>query len=437
MTASFPIEAAPALVRGRKAGERAADAQAARVAANAGAKAAVLTTAVAVVMLPVLVPRGPGNATPADLFIAVALGACLLWAGKSHRPWAFPYAVGMWIFMAGGAIGALVGPVPLSGALALVQDLEMLLWCWAVANIAATPERLRTLVSTWSYSSIVWAGLLIIGLLTRTHLLTGQTGSEGSRTALTLYDPNYAASYWFISLMVIWASGVPRRRWLRVLGYCLLLPALISTGSNSGMVALIVGTVVAATFAALRRWGPMAAVATAAFLAIGGFVVASEVSITHIQRWAHGSRYAVIRDGLGRGQASVTERSTLLRESVVLFRDGSPLGEGPVSTKTRLRRMQAPYVKEAHDDYFAALIERGLIGAFGVLLLLSSVAIRTACLAGGRLTDGFHRVLACPHALAGAVAGTLAAETVYELLHVRHVWALFGLVAAVYMWGRR
>jgi len=437
MTASFPIDAAPALIRGRRGDERPTEAAAARVTAAAGAKAAVVTTAAAVAMLPVLVPRGPGNAAPADLFIAVAIGACLLWAGKSHRPWGFPYAVAMWIFMAGGAIGALVGPVPLSGGLALVQDLEMLLWCWAVANIASTPERLRTLVSTWAYSSIVWAALLIVGLLTRTHLLTGQTGSEGSRTALTLYDPNYSASYWFISLMVIWASGVPHRRWLRVVGYCLLLPALISTGSNSGMVALIVGTVVAATFAALRRRGPMAAVAAAAFLAIGGWLVASEVSITHIQRWAHGSRYAVIRDGLGRGGASITERSTLLRESIVLYRDGSPLGEGPVSTKTRLVRMQAPYVKEAHDDYFAALIEGGLIGAFGVVLLLSSVAIRTACLAGGRLTGGYHRVLACPHALAGAVAGTLAAETVYELLHVRHVWALFGFVAAVYMWGRR
>jgi hypothetical protein len=181
----------------------------------------------------------------------------------------------------------------------------------------------------------------------------------------------------------------------------------------------------------------MAAVATAAFLAICGFVVASEVSISHIQRWAHGSRFAVIRDGLGRGQASVTERSTLLRESIVLYRDGSPLGEGPVSTKTRLEKMQAPYVKEAHDDYFAALIERGLIGAIGVLVLLSSVAIRTSRLATGRLSAGFDRVLVRPHALAGAVAGTLAAETVYELLHVRHVWALFGLVAAVYMAGRR
>jgi len=78
-----------------------------------------------------------------------------------------------------------------------------------------------------------------------------------------------------------------------------------------------------------------------------------------------------------------------------------------------------------------------LIGAVGVVLLLSGVAIRTACLASGRLTGGFHRALPRPHALAGAVAGTLAAETVYELLHVRHVWALFGFVAAVYMWGRR
>ena len=40
-------------------------------------------------------------------------------------------------------------------------------------------------------------------------------------------------------------------------------------------------------------------------------------------------------------------------------------------------------------------------------------------------------------ALAGALAGTLVAMTVYELLHVRHVWALFGVVAAVSIWGRR
>ncbi len=432
MTASATMEAASP-VRG---GPVSSLAPRLRADPAAGERVAVVTTAVAVATLPLLTPRGPGNAAPADVFIALAVCACLLWAGTSRRPLGFPYAIAMWLFMAGGAIGALAGPVPSSGALALAQDLELLIWCWAVANIASSPGRLRVLVNTWAYSALGWAALLMVGLITRNHILTGQTGSEGSRTALTLFDPNYAASYWFISIMMIWASGVPRRRSLRILAYGLLLPALLSTGSNSGMVALIVGTAVAATLAVRRRRGPMAAVAAASFLAIGGWLIASQVSISQIQRWAHGSHYTVIRDGLGRGQASVAERASILHESIGLYRTGSPLGAGPVSTEVRLRDSMAPYVKEAHDDYFAAILERGVVGAFGLLLLVSGIAARTVRLGGGPLKRGWSRALARPHALAGAVAGTLAAETVYELLHVRHVWTLFAFVAAIYLWGR-
>ena len=43
-------------------------------------------------------------------------------------------------------------------------------------------------------------------------------------------------------------------------------------------------------------------------------------------------------------------------------------------------------------------------------------------------------VIVKPNALLGALAGTLVASTVYELLHVRHVWALFGLLAALSIW---
>ena len=42
-----------------------------------------------------------------------------------------------------------------------------------------------------------------------------------------------------------------------------------------------------------------------------------------------------------------------------------------------------------------------------------------------------------PNALVGAVCGTMLASTVYELLHLRHLWALFAMVAAVSIWGRR
>jgi O-antigen ligase len=107
-----------------------------------------------------------------------------------------------------------------------------------------------------------------------------------------------------------------------------------------------------------------------------------------------------------------------------------------VSTKPRLRREQAPLVKEAHDDYFAALIERGPLGFIGVLLLVCSLALRGLFVTRVRLAEGFAATVVRPNALVGAVAGTLVAGTVYELLHVRHIWALFAFVAALSIWGR-
>ena len=97
----------------------------------------------------------------------------------------------------------------------------------------------------------------------------------------------------------------------------------------------------------------------------------------------------------------------------------------------------APFEKEAHDDYMAALIERGVIGFLGVLLLVASIGRRTLSVAAGRLTEGYAAVVVRPNALLGAVAGTAVAGLVYELFHVRHVWALFAFVAAVQIWGRR
>ena len=114
---------------------------------------------------------------------------------------------------------------------------------------------------------------------------------------------------------------------------------------------------------------------------------------------------------------------------------GGLAGTGPVSTKMRLQREGAPYVKEAHDDYLATLIERGLLGLLGLALLVASLGIKTFRTGTARLREGYREVLVRPHALVGAVAGTLVAGTVYELFHVRHVWALFAVPAAISIWG--
>jgi O-Antigen ligase len=400
-----------------------------------GERLALVLTAVVVAMLPLAVPQGPGNTVPLDVLIAIALGACVLWAGTARRRWRFPYAVAMAAFTAGGALGALAGPLPGTGLVALIQDMVLVAWCWAVVNIGYSSSTLRVLVRTWAYSSVAWAVLAFVGIFTGSSLLTGQTENQGSRLQLTLADPSYAANYFFISIMIIWASGYPRRRGFRLAAYALLISALAMTGSNSGAVALVAGTVVATVIGLYRRGGIVPATTALAFIVVGGYLVASNLSLATLQNKAHDSRYAFIRDGLGRG-TSLEQRDTLLHESMRLYREGSLLGEGPVSTKPRLQKELAPFAKEAHDDYAAALTERGALGFVGVLLLVSAVGLRTLAVARRKLADGFAAVVIRPNALAGAVVGTMVAGTVYELLHVRHVWTLFGIVAALAIWGR-
>jgi len=402
----------------------------------AGERVALGATAAAIAMSPLLVPHGVSNIAPADAFIALAMWTCLLWVGTSSHRLRFPYAVPVALFMAGGALGALAGPVPRSGIVAFLQDLVLLLWCWAVANLCSSPQRLKTLLAAWVYSSIVWAGLLFLGLAIGSSILTGQTTAEGSRTALTFGDPSFSANYYFVSLMIIWATGRPRHRVARFAAYGLLIGALLSAGSNSGIVSLTVGVLATAVVAIYRRRGGVAAVGALAFVSVAAFFVSANISLKGIQLSAHESRYAFIRDGIGRSDVSEAQRGALLAESINLYKTGGPLGQGPVSTKVRLDREMAPFVKEAHDDYLAALLERGPLGLIGLLLLVSTLILKGLSLARVRLAQGFDAVVQHPHALFGALVGTLVSSTVYELLHLRHLWAFFAFIAALYLWGR-
>jgi O-antigen ligase/polysaccharide polymerase Wzy-like membrane protein len=402
-----------------------------------GERLAVATTATAIAFLPVLVPQGPANIAPVDPLVVLAVVSCLFWAGSCRHLWRFPYALAMAVFVVGGALGALAGPVPGSGLTALIQEGFLVAWCLVVVNLASSPERLRTLLATWAYSSIAWVGVLFVGLATGSTLLTGQVERQGGRTALTLIDPNVSASYYVLSIMIVWASQRPRRRPLRLAAYAALVSALFTTGSNSGAMSLIVAVAVAVAVAVYRRAGVAPAVTVLAAFLLTGYAAASTVNLSAIESRAHESQYTFIREGIGRGEKSVEQRGMLLRESEILVATGGPLGQGPVSTKTRLEARLAPFQKEAHNDYVAALTERGVIGLAGVLLLVASVIRYAGAVATLPARSRYASAVIQPNALVGGVAAALLVGTVYELLHVRHVWALFAIVAATAIWGRK
>ena len=428
----MPMMDAVAIGRGRSAlPSRSAELRVAELR-----RQALWLTAAAVAILPAVVPRGPANTGPVDLFVALSVAGCLAWAATSHDRWRFPYVVPVGLMLLGGALGALAGPVPDAGVVAIVQDLALVVWAWALVNIAASFGAVTTILRTWAYSSIAWVLLLFTALVTGMSSVAGQTASEGSRTSLTFGDPNVSANYYFVSLMLIWSLQRPRSRAARWAAYALLVAAILSTGSNSGIVSLVLGTAAAAILGVYRRFGAGAAISALVCLILAGSVGKATVSIAELQYRAHESRYAFLRDGFGRAPSSVQQRDTLLEESTALYATGGLLGQGPVSTKPRLEREMAPLVKEAHNDYFAALTERGVIGLLGLLLLVIGLGVRTVGLIRRRLDYSHAGVLARPNALVGAVVGTMAAMGVYELLHVRHVWALFALLAALHLLRR-
>ncbi len=395
---------------------------------------AIGAAAAYVAALPLLRPSGPFNTSPVDLpgFVLVAAAALAVFSGRLALK--LPYAAPIAVFALGGTLGALAGPVPGSGLLAVAQDLILLVVCGAIASIGAAARVRTLLLRTWAVSGLVWACLLIIGVIGHISALAGGGQRYGVRATLTMGDPNVAGNYFVASLFVLYIARWPHRLGRRLLATGVVVVAVLLTGSNGAVVALVVGALAAgATNFCLRRNWPvvvgLGAVAAAALLFL---------SLAPVTRWqhelgtaAHNSSSPIVRDSFGREQQSLSTRETLVGESFRLFRTGGVLGSGPGSTKPRLEAEQYPYPKEAHDDYLAALIERGPIGVFGLVLLLVAVVWQLRALLRKHRARLMVRSIGPPSAVVACALVFMTSGMFYEVLHFRHLWVFLALLAAM------
>ena len=334
--------------------------------------------------------------------------------------------------MGAGAVSGLAGPLRGTAVLTLAIDVLLFAWCTAVVNVTARPSGMRVVLACWSWSGICWAVVCIISWAAHITALEGLVTADGNRVLFTFGDPNYASTYWVTTIFVIYASRTPASRWLRWVGYAVLVWALALSESNGGMLSLVVGVAFLALVGLHARWGwpGVGAAAAALALCVGGFF--ATVPLPAIQQWAVNSGQAQLVNSIGRSGQSIAERQQLIEETFQLYNRGSGvLGWGPASTRPLLAELQYPYSNEAHDDYLAGLVERGPVGAFGVVLLFGSAFLWAVPLVRRRLSAGFAVVVPRP---AGLFAGLLALilNAFYEeILHFRFLWALFAIVAVL------
>ena len=401
----------------------------------AWARVARFSTAAAIATFPLLQPSGPGNMSLPDVFVALSVLSVLAWGYSSGQVMRVPFVIPVSLMIVAGAVAALLGNYPGEGLLNIAQDGFMLAWCAAIVAVGRTPAGLAVVVRTWAYSAVAWAVLLIVTVLGQIDFIAGITARTGSRAALTFGDPNLAAGYFDAAIMMVWATSTPRRRALRWLAYLALVTAVVLTGSNGFTLGLIAATAVAGTIGLCRRHGIAAGAGglCTALLLFG--LVGSQVNFNNLVQSAAASS-PILRDYIGREQQSADGRDALLLEVINLAVQGGAVGLGPASVKPTLIAQHAPIEFEAHSDYTAALAERGVLGVLGLLALIAAVVwyARGALMP---MTAGFAAVITHPGALVGALVTFAVGAGIYEVIHFRHLWALFAVVAALQLSRRQ
>lgn len=386
----------------------------------------------AIVFQPILRPSGPGNSSPVDLLTVAAIIAAVRWASITHRKLYTPYAVPVALFIIAGAASGLAGPLPSTALIDLVVEILLFFWCTAAVNVLGSARALRVALLAWSWSGMGWAVVVAVAHFAHLTGLEGLTAADGNRVLFTFGDPNYAAAYWCTTLFVAYAAKTPSRRWLRYAGYGALVWALVLTESNGGALELLAGMAFLVVVRAHRRRGWVGVVTVVLVLGLAVGAEATWLPLSRIRTLAATSGQPLLVNSLGRSAQSSSQRGQLISESLQIYeRSPEIVGFGPATTKTLLTRWQYPYAKEVHDDYLAALVERGPIGALGILLLVGSVAVRAGPLARRRLPAAYLVAVPRPAGLVAALVSLGLAASYYEILHFRFVWLLFAIVAAL------
>lgn len=389
---------------------------------------------VTVALLPLLVPAGPGNTALADVGIVGCILVAALWVSRERLAVAVPYLSGVALMMIGGALAAILAHAPATVLLVLAQDVLLLLWAATLALGRHDPAIIRAAVVTWCRFAVVYSGVVVIAYLIGFSPLSGVSAKDGVRAAYTFGDPNLAGNYLVMSLFLMVACQCPRAASIRRVGYVLVLVAIAFTGSNGAMLTLLIGAGLCFTISRFRTGGALSGVLTltgsAVLAAVLLLMLAPRIDVEALRHDA-ASSVPLLRDSVGRSGASASQREVILDEGIVLFFEGNATGLGPARTRANLEASQATYVKEAHNDYLATLLERGLIGGVGLLLFGAAVAGRCWRLLTGELPPRFAAVVPRAWLLVVVAPVMMVAASFYEVLHFRHLWAWLGIIAAL------
>src|SRR3954452_2568856 len=187
-----------------------------------------------VVLLPLLVPRGPAGTAPVDVPAVLLLLSVAVLVLMDRRRVPLPWIAPMGVLLLIGLVSLTVSPTA-GGLLTVTVDVYLIALLCATACVLRRDEAALTQVLTvWSLAAVGW-GLLLLG--SHYGVLPGRladlldANTPSRRAAAAAHNPTLAASYLATSVFVLYAAPRPRGlvRWA---GMAILVLAVWATGSN-------------------------------------------------------------------------------------------------------------------------------------------------------------------------------------------------------------
>jgi O-antigen ligase len=401
-----------------------------------------------IALLPVLVPRGPSNTSPTDLFAAAFLLLGLLaLAQRGRRLWV-PAPGAIALILVGSVVALALSTHPRVGLLTLLADTYLLVLFIVIANhlSGARAERLlRLLLIVWTVAALVWATVLLAGYLDLLpqgveHLLKIRADSQRG-AGVSRNNPNLAGGYMVTSFFVLLASPWPRSGPLRLLAAGWLLWALFATGSLGALLGLVAGCAAWALGVYLRSGrsarevrGLAGVALMLGTLGLAGLVTAAGIprfGLSEVHTVSQEAKGGALDNSVGRAGKSSAGRLGLWSEAVTRAGPRVIVGVGPGEARQELQISNgdinpdtgALSTHSMHSDFLGFLIERGIVGFTGLLLLYAALLRRVWRV----LVVGRHRRIGVA-ALGAAVVANAAHSLFHETFHFRHTIVLFGLL---------
>lgn len=355
---------------------------------------------------------------------------------------------GIMLIVTGGTLSSLGSWTPLASMMVVVRMAwSTLIWFWILRSVCSGREALLTLVRAWRFTVLVSAIIALLGAYAGVRFNTQDFG-DSRQPGLTFHPGelmNFLITGFFLFLVPVFVPSQRSTRRFATAWWCvgtaIVMLAIFTTGSTSGLLAIVVAIPVvlaAATYAGRsglrRRTTPLVPMLTVGAALLGlGVLLTSDLAIAErLTGYAEG--------GDSNLDESIASRTEVNEAILADFDRYLLLGAGPTffggaaeSVVAETAGSSAEY-GNIHNMYLKMLHESGLPALTGLWIIIVTVgrqALRLVVATRG--TDLYPVSLM----LLGAFMAANVSSMFGPVTYARHFWLPFALIGCLWVVRRR